>query len=92
MDSSVSNLNKPWFVYICHCADNTYYTGITTDPERRLAEHNSDKAAKYTRARQPVNMLYIEKAADRSQASKREYAIKKLSRLEKREMIGCYKV
>ena len=73
-----------WFVYILECADGTLYTGITTDLERRVKEHNtSPKGAKYTRNRRPVKLVYNEEAEDKSSASKREYQIKKLSRKEK---------
>ena len=77
----------PWFIYIVRCNDNTLYTGITTDLERRLHEHNSDKkAAKYTRARQPVELMYFEEAQDRSTASKREYEIKQLPKKAKEKL------
>jgi len=71
------------------CADNTFYTGITTELERRIEEHNgSDKGAKYTRVRRPVNLVYSEEHPDRSSASKREYEIKKkMSRAEKLNLI-----
>ncbi len=73
-----------WFVYILKCSDDTLYTGITTDLERRLTEHNqTEKGAKYTRARRPVELIYSEKQPNRSDASKREYFIKKLSRVKK---------
>ena len=66
------------------CSDGTLYTGITTDLERRLDEHNnSAKGAKYTRARRPVCLVYSEKLDNRSEASKREFSIKKMSRKEK---------
>lgn len=78
-----------YFVYILECADRTLYTGITKDVDKRLEEHNtSDKGAKYTKARRPVRLLYCEDAPDRSTASKREYAIKKLTRSEKLKLIG----
>ena len=78
-----------WTVYILKCSDGTLYTGITTDPERRLAEHNSpDKGAKYTRSRQPVELVYKKQAANRSEASKMEYAIKKMDRKNKEVLIG----
>lgn len=68
-----------WFVYILRCADGTLYTGITTDPVRREQEHNSDKkGARYTRSRRPVTLVYSESAANRSEASMREHAIKQL--------------
>ena len=78
-----------YFVYILKCADGTYYTGITTDPERRLREHNAGTAAKYTHppSRRPVEMVYREEAGDRAEASRREYAIKQLTRAEKEELI-----
>lgn len=77
-----------YFVYIVECADTTLYTGITTDLERRLSEHNqSEKWAKYTRVRRPVTLVYSEKHASRSEACKREYAIKQLSREEKMKLI-----
>lgn len=78
----------PYYVYILRCSDDTLYTGITTDIEQRINEHNhSPKGAKYTRARRPVKLVYNEKRADRSDASKREYAIKKMSRQEKEALI-----
>jgi putative endonuclease len=78
-----------YYVYILECADGTLYTGITTDLQRRVKEHNSsDKGAKYTRARRPVRLLYSEEYEDRSSASKREYHIKKkMGKEEKRQLI-----
>ena len=73
-----------WFVYILCCADNTLYTGITTDPVRRVAEHNSSKrAARYTRVRRPLTLIYSESLPDRAAAAQREYAIKQLTREQK---------
>lgn len=70
------------------CSDNTLYTGITTDLDRRVQEHNtSPKAAKYTRIRRPVELVYSESTEDKSSASKRELEIKKLSRIQKLELI-----
>ena len=78
-----------YFVYIVECNDSTLYTGITTDIHRRLDEHNnSDKGAKYTKLRRPVKLLYSETLENRSSASKREYAIKKLKRGQKLELIS----
>ncbi len=70
------------------CADGTLYTGIATDLERRLEEHNSSpRGAKYTRARRPVKLVYTEAYKDRSSASKREYEIKKkMNREEKLQL------
>lgn len=77
-----------YFVYILECNDGSLYTGITTDITKRLEEHNSsDKGAKYTKARRPVKLLYDETSSDRSSASKREYEIKKLTRLKKLQLI-----
>lgn len=77
-----------YFVYILECSDGSLYTGITKDVAKRLDEHNtSDKGAKYTKARRPVKLLYEEMSSDRSSASKREYEIKKFTRLKKLELI-----
>lgn len=77
-----------YFVYILECSDKTLYTGIATDLQRRLYEHNnSDKGAKYTKVRRPLKLVYSEESQDRSSASKREYEIKKLSRIKKLELI-----
>jgi len=78
-----------YFVYVLKCNDGTLYTGITVDVKKRLKEHNESlKGAKYTRARRPVALVYSEESTDRSSASKREYAIKKLTRKEKLELIA----
>ena len=81
---------KHWFVYMVRCADNSLYTGIATDVCRRVGEHNStgNLAAKYTRARQPVTLVYSEEAESRSEASKREYQIKKMTRTAKQKLIA----
>ena len=78
---------SPWYVYLLRCADGTLYAGITTDPERRLAEHNAGTGARYTRARCPVECVYLEAAASRADASRREAAIKRLSRTDKLALI-----
>lgn len=80
-----------WFVYILRCADDSLYTGITTDKSRRLTQHNKGIAAKYTRVRTPVVMVYSEDSPDRSAASKREIAIKKLTRNKKLALINSKK-
>ncbi len=74
-----------WFVYMLRCADGSLYTGITTDIERRLAEHNGEGTlgARYTRSRRPVTLAYAEATADRASASRREAAIKRLGRPHK---------
>ena len=74
-------------VYILRCGDGTLYTGCTNDLSRRLKAHSSGKGAKYTRARLPVELVYSEPAPDKSQALKREAAIKALRREEKLALI-----
>ncbi len=81
-----------WTVYIARCRDGSLYTGITTDPERRLAEHNSGFGGAYTRSKIPIEMVYREPAADRSVAQRRERAIKRLSRAQKEELIAGSRV
>jgi putative endonuclease len=76
-----------WCVYILRCSDRTLYTGITSDLEARLAAHRDGTASKYTRARRPVRLVYREPHSNRSSASKREAAIKKLSRSAKLALI-----
>ncbi|MEG0127765.1 MAG: GIY-YIG nuclease family protein [Clostridium sp.] len=76
------------FIYILKCSDNTLYTGWTTDLNRRLKTHLSGKASKYTRARLPVEMVYSESFLTKSEAMKREAAIKKLTRKEKLNLIS----
>lgn len=78
-----------YFVYILKCHDKTLYTGITTDLERRIKEHNlSDLGARYTRSRRPVKLVYSKNFKDRSTATKEEGRIKKLSRIKKLELIN----
>jgi putative endonuclease len=74
------------FCYIVECSDGTYYTGWTTDPERRLAQHNRGTGARYTKTRRPVRLVYIEEQPDKIAALKRERAIKALPRKKKREL------
>lgn len=78
-----------YYLYILKCADETLYTGITVDLERRIQEHNQSKlGAKYTKARRPVKLIYSKKFRNRSLASKEENRIKRLSREEKLELLG----
>lgn len=80
--------NSEWVVYILECSDNTLYTGITNNLEKRLEQHNnSNEGAKYTRARRPVKCVYSEIQDNRSEATKREFVIKKLTRTEKLKLI-----
>ena len=69
-----------WTIYILRCADDSLYTGITTDLDARLAKHNAGTASKYTRAHLPVEVVWTEEAEDESGAKKREVEIKKLSK------------
>lgn len=89
----LSNEPAPtWHVYIVSCNDNSYYTGITTDPHRRVEEHNSlKKGARYTRSRRPVALVYSEKAASRAIATRRENQIKKLTPAGKKQLITTYR-
>ena len=76
------------YCYIVECADGTYYTGWTIDPERRLKTHNAGRGARYTRTRLPVKLVYLEPQPDRSAAMKREKAIKTLPREKKQKLIA----
>lgn len=77
-----------WYTYMLRCADNSLYTGITTDIERRIKEHNtSEKGARYTRTRRPVEMIFFSEWKNRSQASKEETRIKKMTKKEKEEFL-----
>jgi putative endonuclease len=75
------------FVYVLRCGDDTFYTGYTTDPERRLREHNAGEGAKYTRGRTPVDLVYCESYDSQSAAMSREYEIKGFSRAEKIRLV-----
>jgi len=76
-----------WYVYIVSCSDGTFYTGITTDLERRIGEHNAGRAgARYTRSRRPVCLVYREAAESRSEAARREYRIRRMPPAEKRKL------
>lgn len=71
------------YVYIVMCGDNTLYTGYTVDVDKRMIAHNNGTGAKYTRSRLPVKLKYIEMFDSKSDAMKREYEIKQLTRSEK---------
>lgn len=79
-----------WGVYILRCGDGTLYTGITNDLPRRLCAHRAGKGAKYTRGRGPLTLVYWEEQPDRASASRREWAVKKLSRLEKEALAAAF--
>ena len=76
-----------WYLYILRCKDNSLYTGITTDVEKRLEAHRSGKGAKYTRGRGPLELVYREECGDHSDALRREAEIKRLPRDEKLKLI-----
>ncbi|HWR05535.1 GIY-YIG nuclease family protein [Sporomusa sp.] len=80
------------YTYIVQCADGTFYTGWTTNLETRVAVHNSGSGARYTRSRLPVTLIYYELQPDESQARKREYAIKLLSRKEKEVLVAGFTI
>ncbi|MFQ8705909.1 MAG: GIY-YIG nuclease family protein [Thomasclavelia sp.] len=75
------------YVYIVECSDHSYYTGWTTNLERRIKAHNQGNGAKYTRARRPVKLIYFEEFSNKNLALKREYAIKQLTRKQKELLI-----
>lgn len=79
------------FTYILKCSDGSFYTGWTTDLEKRLATHNAGAGAKYTRSRRPVELVYYESFKTRSEAMTREAEIKNLSREEKKKLISSRK-
>ncbi len=84
-------MDKSWYVYILRCGDDTLYCGITPDLEKRLEQHRSGKGAKYTRGRGPLELVYSEALPSRSEALKREAAIKRLRREEKLQLIASGK-
>ncbi len=75
------------FVYIVECADGTLYTGWTIDVDKRVAAHNAGRGSRYTRARRPVKLVYVEKSATRAIVMKREAIIKKMPRAKKLRLI-----
>ena len=92
LDSSKGHVNglnhmKQWYIYIVECSDGTLYTGISNDVNKRLLTHNKGKGAKYTKTRLPVALRWSKACENRSEASKEEYRIKKLTRKQKLELI-----
>ncbi|MGL5150687.1 MAG: GIY-YIG nuclease family protein [Clostridium sp.] len=78
------------YIYILRCGDNSLYTGWTNNLEKRFNDHKSGNGAKYTRGRGPLEIVYIEEFEDKSIAMKREYAIKKLSKIQKEDLINKF--
>jgi len=83
-------MDDPWFVYILRCADGTLYTGISNDVARRVDMHNRGLGARYTRGRLPVALAWSEAVGSRADASRREIAIKRLSRAAKLVLAGSW--
>ncbi len=81
-----------WCVYMLRCADNSLYSGITTDINRRLKEHNNSNrlGAKYTRVRRPVQLAYLENCTNRQSASQREYQLKQLTKPVKEQLVTAF--
>jgi len=77
----------PWFIYVIRCRNGDLYTGISTDVQRRLAEHQSGKGAKYLRGRGPLHLVFQQPVGSRSEALKAELAFKKLKKTDKERMI-----
>ena len=77
-----------WYVYLVRCSDSSLYCGITKNLEKRVRDHNDNKGAKYTRSRRPVKLVWSVDVADRSEASKVEYKIKRLSKLKKEKLVS----
>jgi putative endonuclease len=79
-----------WFVYLLRCRDGTFYTGVTTDIDRRIAEHNGlaagEKGAKYTKSRRPVVVVYQESVENRSAAQQRESVLRRMPRIKKLQL------
>lgn len=78
------------YVYILRCKDNSLYTGWCRDLEERIKKHNSGKGAKYTRAKGPCKLVYYEEISNKSEALKREIAIKKLSKVKKEDLVRSF--
>lgn len=88
IQQEASGKQGQWFVYILECRDGSLYTGITTDVDRRLREHNgTDRGARYTRSRRPVQLLAFTRCDSRSEALREELRIKKLNRQQKLALI-----
>ncbi len=86
-------MNPDWIIYILRCSDNSLYTGITKNIDKRLHEHNTDgkSAAKYTRARRPVTLVYEEHTTSRSAATKRELEIKQMDKKSKELLVSGHR-
>jgi putative endonuclease len=83
----MTTARSPYHVYVLRCSDNTFYTGYTTDVERRVREHDAGDGAKYTRGRTPVELIHVEPFDSQSEAMSREYEIKQYARAEKERLV-----
>jgi putative endonuclease len=82
-------MHNDWYCYILRCRDGSLYTGVTTDPARRERQHNDGTAAKYTRTRRPVKIVYCETLHSRGDALRREHQLRHLPRNMKLELTGA---
>lgn len=89
MQTERATVSSDWQVYIIEASDGRLYTGISTDVQRRYAEHGDRRGARFFRGRRPAALVYVETGHDRSSALRREYAIKRLSRAEKLSLIAA---
>lgn len=78
---------RKYYAYILECSDQTYYTGYTTDVEKRVTVHNAGKGAKYTRARLPVSLRYVKSFETKQEAMRYEWSIKQLTRAQKQQLM-----
>ncbi|WP_336336350.1 GIY-YIG nuclease family protein [Haloarcula brevis] len=83
----MTTARSPYHVYVLRCSDNTFYTGYTTDVERRVREHDAGDGAKYTRGRTPVDLVHVESFDSQSAAMSREYEIKQYTRAAKERLV-----
>jgi len=86
--AAVREDDSPWSLYILRCGDGSFYTGVTTDIERRFSEHEKGRASRYTRTHRPVVLVYREECGTRSQALTRECAVKSLGRQAKEDLVA----
>lgn len=82
----VAHRRAHWCVYLLRCRDHSLYCGMTNDLAARVIKHNEGRGARYTRSRLPVSLVYVESARTRSEALRREYRVKRLSKKEKEEL------
>ena len=86
--SAGNGSSATWHLYILRCGDGSYYTGVTTDIDRRVREHQEGKASRYTRTHQPIALVHREECGGRSQALSRECAVKSLNRTAKDALVA----